>query len=84
MKIVSVFVTSARRFLARGFHVPRSRCRCPKNMFLPVRMAATSMSIQMENPQRGGSKAWEGFEKYKHATTIAEAIGNSANRRDVR
>ena len=30
-----------------------------------------------------GSKAWERFAKYKHATTIAEAMGNSANWQDL-
>ena len=43
----------------------------------------TIISIQTENPKKAGSKAWERFEKYKHATTIAEAMGNSANWQDL-
>ena len=48
-----------------------------------LKNGATSISIQMENPKKAGSKAWERFEKYKHATTIAEAMGHSANWQDV-
>ena len=48
-----------------------------------LKNGATSISIQTENPKKTGSKAWERFEKYKHATTIAEAMGNSANWQDL-
>ena len=48
-----------------------------------LKNGATSISIQTENPKKAGSKAWERFEKYKHATTIAEAMGNSANWQDL-
>ena len=48
-----------------------------------LKSGATSISIQTENPQKTGSKAWESFEKYKHATTIAEATGNSASWQDL-
>ena len=48
-----------------------------------LKNGATSIAIQTENPKKAGSKAWERFEKYKHATTIAEAMGNSANWQDL-
>ena len=48
-----------------------------------VKNGAAIISIQTENPKKAGSKAWERFEKYKHATTIAEAMGNSANWQDI-
>eukprot|EP00434_Breviolum_minutum_P031768 symbB.v1.2.028095.t1/scaffold2943.1/size66754/1 len=48
-----------------------------------LKNGATSISIQAENPKKAGSKAWERFEKYKHATSIAEAMGKSANWQDL-
>ena len=64
---------------------PRSAFEMPlsEDQISALKHGATSISIQMENPPKNGSKAWEKFEKYKHVTTIAEAMGNSANWKDV-
>ena len=39
--------------------------------------------LQQDNPKKVGTKAWERFEKYKHATTIGEASEQGANWQDV-
>ena len=39
--------------------------------------------LQQNNPKKVGTKAWERFEKYKHATTIGEANQKGANWQDV-
>ena len=39
--------------------------------------------LQQNNPKKVGTKAWERFEKYKHATTIGEANEKGANWQDV-
>ena len=39
--------------------------------------------LQQNNPKKAGTKAWDRFEKYKHATTIREANENGANWQDV-
>ena len=39
--------------------------------------------LQQNNPKKVGTKAWERFEKYKHATTIGEANQKGANWQDM-
>ena len=39
--------------------------------------------LQQNNPKKVGTKAWERFEKYKHATTIEEANQKGANWQDM-
>ena len=43
----------------------------------------TKIMVQMENPKKLGSKAWDRFEKYKHARSIGEATQAGANWQDV-
>ena len=64
--------------LSSTFEMPLS-----EDQIAALKNGATSISIQAENPKKTGSKAWERFEKYKHATTIAEAMGKSANWQDL-
>lgn len=64
--------------LLSAFEMPLS-----EDQISALKNGATSISIQAENPKKTGSKAWERFEKYKHATTIAEAMGKSANWQDL-
>ena len=64
--------------LSSTFELPLS-----EDQIAALKNGATSISIQAENPKKAGSKAWERFEKYKHATTIGEAMGKSANWQDL-
>ena len=43
----------------------------------------TKIMVQMENPKKLGSKAWDNFEKYKHGRSIGEATQAGANWQDV-
>ena len=43
----------------------------------------TKIAIQMENPKEVGSKAWDRFDKYRHAKTIGEATQAGANWQDL-
>ena len=45
---------------------------------LALKQGDAKISFQMENPKKPGSKAWERFEKYKGALTIAEAQTHGA------
>ena len=48
-----------------------------------LKNADTKIMVQMENPKKVGSKAWDRFEKYKHAKSIGEATQAGANWQDV-
>ena len=50
---------------------------------LALKQGDTKISFQMENPKKPGSKAWERFEKYKGALTIAEAQTHGAKWEDL-
>ena len=50
---------------------------------LALKNAGTKIMVQMENPKKVGSKAWDRYEKYKHAKTIGEATHAGANWQDV-
>ena len=50
---------------------------------LALKNADTKLMVQMENPKKIGSKAWDKFEKYKHAKSIGEATQAGANWQDV-
>jgi len=43
----------------------------------------TKIAVQMENPKKVGSKAWDRFDKYRHAKTIGEATQAGANWQDL-
>ena len=50
---------------------------------LALKQGDTKISFQMKNPKKPGSKAWERFEKYKGAHTIAEAQTHGAKWEDL-
>eukprot|EP00434_Breviolum_minutum_P044146 symbB.v1.2.039392.t1/scaffold6524.1/size17410/1 len=50
---------------------------------LALKQGDTKISFQTENPKKPGSKAWERFEKYKGALTIAEAQTHGAKWEDL-
>ena len=62
---------------------------CRRARLLVVRHAAAfknmdqKIVLQQNNPKKAGTKAWERFEKYKHATTIGEANQKGANWQDM-
>ena len=54
-----------------------------QQQLLALKNADTKIMVQMENPKKVGSKAWDRFEKYKHAKSIGEATQAGANWQDV-
>ena len=54
-----------------------------QQQLLALKNADTKIMVQMENPKKVGSKAWDKFEKYKHAKSIGEATQAGANWQDV-
>ena len=50
---------------------------------LVLKNADTKIMVQMENPKKIWSKAWDGFEKDKHAKSIGQATQTDANWQDV-
>ena len=54
-----------------------------QQQLLALKNADTKIMVQMENPKKVGSKAWDRFEKYKHAKSIGKATQAGANWQDV-
>ena len=43
----------------------------------------TKIAIQMENPKKVGSKAWDRFDRHGHAETIGETTQAGAHWQDL-
>ena len=54
-----------------------------KEQIAALKENSTVISFQNGNPKKAGTKAHERFEKYKHSTTIGDAMFNGANWQDL-
>ena len=76
-------------FLLRSFCSVLCSSRGPgvmplsKEQIAALKENSTVISFQNGNPKKAGTKAHERFEKYKHTTTIGDAMFNGANWQDL-
>ena len=76
-------------FLLRSFCSVLCSSRGPgvmplsKEQIAALKENSTVISFQNGNPKKAGTKAHERFEKYKHSTTIGDAMFNGANWQDL-